>query len=155
MPSEDIKAKLERRARNDVRSFSRLKLDDIDVGLNMLRDLEKHPDGIEQVVGDKFYEPREIAAEIRNKNAHAVLWHPEIERYFFASEMHREAAKTLLGQPRDTAGMQTHLLPTARVEKEGQSLLVLPPNPRRTPSKLLSIAQNSPKNVLAFPEEYF
>ena len=99
MPSEDIKAKLERRARNDVRSFSRLKLDDVDVGLNMLRDLEKHPDGIEQVVGDNFHEPREIAAEIRNKNALAVLWNHEDERHFFASEMHREAAKTLLGQP--------------------------------------------------------
>ena len=95
VPSEDIKAKLERRARNDVRSFSRLKLDDVDVGLNMLRDLEKHPDGIEQVVGDHLYEPREIAAEIRSKNAHAVLWHPEMERYLFASEMHREAAKTV------------------------------------------------------------
>ena len=99
MSPEVIKAKLERRARDDVRSVSRLKLDDVDVGLNMLRDLDKHPHGIEKVVGDNFYEPREIAAEIRNKNAHAVLWHPEMERYFFASEMHREAAKTLLGQP--------------------------------------------------------
>mmetsp|Transcript_214 Transcript_214/g.396 ORF Transcript_214/g.396 Transcript_214/m.396 type:complete len:152 (-) Transcript_214:5-460(-) len=49
MPSEDIKAKLERRSRDDVRSFSRLKLDDLDVGLNMLRDLEQHPDGIENL----------------------------------------------------------------------------------------------------------
>ena len=54
MPSEDIKAKLERRSRDDVRSFSRLKLDDVDVGLNMLRDLEQHPDGIENLLVTTF-----------------------------------------------------------------------------------------------------
>ena len=99
MPIDDIQAKLERRARNDVRSFSRLKLDDVAVGLNMLRDLAKHPNGIEQVVGGNFYQPRKIAAKIREEDAHAVLWHPEKERFFFASEMHREAAEALLRQP--------------------------------------------------------
>ena len=139
MPINAIETKFKRRAQDEVRSFSRLKLDGVDVGLHMLRDLEKQPDGIEKVVGDNFHQLRKIAALIREEDAHAVLWHPEKEQYCFASEMHREAAKALLGEPCDTSGMQTHLLPTASVEKEGQSLLVLPLNPRRAPS--LSIAQ--------------
>ena len=49
----------------------------------------------------KSYEPRKVAAEIRNENAHAVLRHPEKERSFCASEMHREAVKDFLGLPRD------------------------------------------------------
>ena len=99
MAPADIEADFRASARDDVRSFSRLKLDGVDVGLNMLRDLGEHPAGIEKVVKDNFYEPREVAAEIRNKSAHAVLWNPEKKRYFFASEMHREAAKALLEQP--------------------------------------------------------
>ena len=70
---KDIEADFRNGARDEVRSFTRLKLDGVDVGLNMLRDLEKHPDGIEKVVGDNCYEPREIAAEIRSKNARYFL----------------------------------------------------------------------------------
>ena len=100
MAQDAIETKFKKWARDDERSFSHLKLDGVDVGLNMLRDLGKQPAGIEKVVKDNFYEPREVAAEIRSKNAHAVLWNPEKEQYFFASEMHREAAQTLLkGSP--------------------------------------------------------
>ena len=100
MSPADIETKFREWAHDDVRSFSRLKLDAVDVGLNMLQDLVKHPAGLKKSVANNFYEPREIAAEIRNKNAHAVLWHPGKERYYFASEMHREAAQTLLqGSP--------------------------------------------------------
>ena len=99
MAQDAIETKFKKWARDDVRSFSRLKLDGVDVGLNMLRDLGKHPAGIEKVVGDNFYQPRKIAAKIREEDAHAVLWHPEKERFFFASEMHREAAEALLRQP--------------------------------------------------------
>ena len=55
MPIDAIETKFKRRARDEVRSFSRLKLDGVDVGLNMLQDLEKHPDGIETVLGDNIY----------------------------------------------------------------------------------------------------
>ena len=91
---KDIETKLQKRAMRDVVNFSGLT-----VGSQMLQELLSSSTGMEAVVNKKSYEPREIAAEIRNKNAHAVLWNPEDERHFFASEMHREAAKTLLGQP--------------------------------------------------------
>ena len=62
----------------------------------MLQELLKRPAGMEEVLGDIDYQPRDIAAEIRNRNAHAVLWHPTKELYYFASEFHKEAAQTLL-----------------------------------------------------------
>ena len=82
MPIDVIEADFRKRARDEVRSFSRLKLDGVDVDLNMLRGLEKHPDGIEKVVGDNSHQPRKIAALIREEDAHAVLWNPQKKRYF-------------------------------------------------------------------------
>ena len=70
------------------------------VGRQMLQEVLSSPKGMEQVVNNTRYPPREIAAEIRNKGAHAVLWHPTKELYYLASEFHKEAAQTLLkGSP--------------------------------------------------------
>ena len=52
------------------------------VGSQMLQELLSSSTGMEAVVNKKSYEPREIAAEVRNKKAHAVLWHAEKERFF-------------------------------------------------------------------------
>ena len=66
----------------------------------MLQELLKRPAGMEEVVNGTSYPPKEIAAGIRNKGAHAVLWHPTKELYYLASEFHKEAAQTLLkGSP--------------------------------------------------------
>ena len=92
--AEYRQTKLQKRAMRDVVSFSGLT-----VGSQMLQELLNSSTGMEAVVNKKSYQPRKIAALIREEDAHAVLWHPEKERYFFASEMHREAATTLLGQP--------------------------------------------------------
>ena len=77
MSPKDIETKLQKRAMRDVVNFSGLT-----VGSQMLQELLSSSTGMEAVVNKKSYEPREIAAEIRNKNAHAVLWNPEDERYF-------------------------------------------------------------------------
>ena len=94
MSPKDVETDLQKAAMKDVVNFNGLT-----VGSQMLQNLLNSSTGMEAVVKKKCFEPREIAAEIRNKNAHAVLWHPRKKRYFFASEMHREAAKALLEQP--------------------------------------------------------
>ena len=94
MSPADIETKLKKAAMKDVVNFN-----GFTVGSQMLQELLNSSTGLEAVVKKKSFEPRKIAAEIRNENAHAVLWHPEKERYYFASEMHREAAKALLEQP--------------------------------------------------------
>ena len=99
MSAEEIEADFRTTAKKDVVGFVSLTLEGKDVGSQMLQELLKSSTGMEAVVGSVRYEPREIAAEICNKNAHAVLWHPRKKRYFFASEMHREAAEALLRQP--------------------------------------------------------
>ena len=80
--------------------FDRLTVDGEAVGRQMLQELFSSPEGMKEVVNSTPYPPREIAAEIRNKGAHAVLWHPTKRRYYLASEFHKEAAQTLLkGRP--------------------------------------------------------
>lgn len=66
------------------------------VGRQMLQELLPSSAGMKYVVNNTPYPPREIVAEIRNRNAHAVLWHPTKRRYYFASEFPKEAAQTLL-----------------------------------------------------------
>ena len=95
MPIDAIEADLRDKAEGDVAGFASLTLAGKDIGNQILQELLSSRLGMKAVVGRVRYDPREIAAEIRNKNAHAVLWNPQKKRYFFASEMHREAAKTL------------------------------------------------------------
>ena len=100
MSEDAIETKLKEAAEKDVVGFASLTVEGKDVGSQMLQELLKSSTGMEAVVGKIRYEPRKIAALIREENAHAVLWHPEKERYYFASEFHREAAQTLLqGSP--------------------------------------------------------
>ena len=100
MSFADIETAYQRWARNDVVRFGTLAVDGKAVGRQMLQELLKRPAGMEEVLGDIDYQPRDIAAEIRNRNAHAVLWHPTKELYYLASEFHKEAAQTLLkGSP--------------------------------------------------------
>ena len=66
----------------------------------MLQELLRSSAGMVDFLNNTPYPAREIAAEIRNKGAHAVLWHPTKGRYYLASEFHKEAAQTLLkGSP--------------------------------------------------------
>ena len=100
MSPKDVETELKEAAQKDVVGFASLTVEGKDVGSQMLQELLKSSTGMKAVVGKIRYEPRKIAALIREENAHAVLWHPEKKRYFFASEMHREAAQTLLkGSP--------------------------------------------------------
>ena len=99
MLPKDIEAEFRERAHDDVVGFKSLTVDGANVGQQRLHELGQSPTGMTKTVKSVRYDPREIAAEIRNKNAHAVLWNPQKKRYFFASEMQMEAAKTLLGQP--------------------------------------------------------
>ena len=80
--------------------FDRLTVDGKAVGRQMLQELFSSPEGMKEVVNSTPYPARKIAAEIRNEDAHAVLWHPTKRRYYLASEFHKEAAQTLLkGSP--------------------------------------------------------
>ena len=100
MSKDAVEQSFRERAHDDVVGFASLTVEGKDVGSQMLHELSQSPDGMKKTVNSVRYEPREIAAEIRTKNAHAVLWNPEKKRYFFASEFHREAAQTLLqGSP--------------------------------------------------------
>ena len=100
---KDIESDFRERAHDDVVGFKSLTVHGTDVGHQVVHKLSQSPAGMTKTVNSARYEPREIAAETRGENPHAVLWHPRKKRYFFASEMHREAAETLLGQPKDTA----------------------------------------------------
>ena len=83
MPIDAIEADFRNRARDEVRSFTRLKLDGVDVGLNMLRDLEKHPDGIEKVVGDNFLRAKRDCCRNSKQERTCRSVEPSEEAIFF------------------------------------------------------------------------
>ena len=76
--------------------FDSLTVDGRAVGRQMLQELLRSSAGMVDVLNNTRYPARKIAAEIRNEDAHAVLWHPTKRRYYLASEFHKEAAQTLL-----------------------------------------------------------
>ena len=82
MLPKDIEADFRQRAHDDVVGFKSLTVDGANVGQQMLHELGQSPTGMTKTVKSVRYDPREIAAEIRNKNAHAVLWNPQKNRYF-------------------------------------------------------------------------
>ena len=96
----DIETTYEEVATSEVVRFNALSLDGKAVGRQMLQELLRSSAGMVDFLNNTPYPAREIAAEIRNKDAHAVLWHPTKRRYYLASEFHKEAAQTLLkGSP--------------------------------------------------------
>ena len=105
MSFADIETAYEEVAEAEVVRFDSLTVDGRAVGRQMLQEVLSSPKGMKQVVKNTCYSAREIAAELRNKDAHAVLWHPTKRRYYLASEFHKEAAQTLLkGSPWATTG---------------------------------------------------
>jgi len=90
----DIQTGLQKLAEADVVSFKRLTLDGEQVGEQILKALlQSGGAGIGQVVNDTIYQPGEIAKLIRDKKAHAIIWHPTEMRYKFASSLHEKIAK--------------------------------------------------------------
>ena len=90
-----LKERFARQAREDVRSFLNIKLKGIgdtilSAGETILRALLKE-EGDESVdvsnlcAGGEVY-PVDIASRVREKNAHAVIWHPFQKRYKIASD---------------------------------------------------------------------
>ena len=70
-------------------------------GREMLEELLKvYPEGILEVFIGIGLLPKEGATLIRNRNCHAVYFHPLKERFFFASKLHKEVAEAQLGNPR-------------------------------------------------------
>ena len=69
-------------------------------GRQMLQELLKvYPEGIREAFDGIRIFPREVAALIRNKDCHAVYFHPLKKRWFFASQLHKEVAEAQLGNP--------------------------------------------------------
>ena len=90
----DIKVDFHKMAEKDVVNFMSLTLDGKQVGQQILNALlQSGGAGIEAVINTTAYEPREIAKLIRDKNAHAIIWHPTEKLYRFASSLHATIAK--------------------------------------------------------------
>ena len=92
----DIETTYERVATSEVVGFDSLTVDGRAVGRQMLQELLRSSAGMVDVLNNTRYPARKIAAEIRNEDAHAVLWHPTKMEYYLASEFHKEAAQTLV-----------------------------------------------------------
>ena len=87
-------------ATNEGARFIRLQVDPELSGREMLEELLKaYPDGILEVFNGIGLLPKEVATLIRNKNCHAVYFHPLKRRFFFASKLHKEVAEAQLGNP--------------------------------------------------------
>ena len=100
MSFADIETTYEEVATSEVVGFNALSLAGKAVGRQMLQELLRSSAGMVDFLNNTPYPARKIAAEIRNEDAHAVLWHPTKRRYYLASEFHKEAAQTLLkGSP--------------------------------------------------------
>ena len=100
MSFADIETTYEEVATSEVVGFDSLTVDGRAVGRQMLQEVLRSSAGMVDFLNNTRYPARKIAAEIRNEDAHAVLWHPTKRRYYLASEFHKEAAQTLLkGSP--------------------------------------------------------
>ena len=86
----DIKVDFHNMAEKDVVNFMSLTLDGKQVGQQILNALLQSGGA---VINTTAYEPREIAKLIRDKNAHAIIWHPTEKLYRFASSLHATIAK--------------------------------------------------------------
>ena len=89
-----------RDATKEVARFIKLKVDPELSGREMLEELLKaYPEGIPEVFNGIGLLPKEVATLIRNRNCHAVHFHPLKEHFFFASKLHKEVAEAQLGNP--------------------------------------------------------
>ena len=87
-------------ANTEVVRFMKLQIDPELNGRQMLQELFKvYPAGILNTVNGIGILPKEVAALIRNKDCHAVYFHPLKNRWFFASKLHKEVAEAQLGNP--------------------------------------------------------
>ena len=95
-----MKQKYQLAVDDEVRRFMQLEVYPKLYGRQMLQELlTAYPAGIRNVVNGFGIFPREVAALIRDKNCHAVYYHPLKERWFFASKLHKEVAEAQLGNP--------------------------------------------------------
>ena len=86
------------KANEEVVGFMQLQIDPELNGRQMFEKLlQVYPEGIPTVFNGIRLIPAEVAALIRNKKCHAVYFHPLKERWFFASELHKEVAEAQLG----------------------------------------------------------
>ena len=89
-----------RDATNEVARFIRLQVDPELSGREMLEELLKaYPEGIPETFNGIGLIPAEVAKLSGSKKCHAVYFHPLKERFFFASELHKEVAEAQLGNP--------------------------------------------------------
>ena len=87
-------------ANTEVVGFMNLQIDPELNGRQMLQELLKvYPEGIREAFNGIRIFPREVAALIRNKDCHAVYFHPLKKRCFFASKLHKAVAEAQLGNP--------------------------------------------------------
>ena len=95
-PGNQVLAELKRRATEDVAAFM-----EHDPGRLLLDALISNPaEGSAALLkNSKVVKPRPLAEWMRANDAHAVIWHPLQNKFFFASQLHLEAAKSLL--PKD------------------------------------------------------
>ena len=90
-----------RLATKEVARFMELQVHPKLSGREMLEELLKaYPEGILEVFNGIGLNPRRVAKQIRDEDCHAVYFHPLKERFFFASELHKEVAEAQLGNPR-------------------------------------------------------
>ena len=90
-----------RDATKEVMGFVELQVHPKLSGREMLEELLKaYPEGILEVFNGIRLKPRRVATLIRDEDCHAVYFHPLKERFFFASELHKEVAEAQLGNPR-------------------------------------------------------
>ncbi|CAE7259271.1 unnamed protein product [Symbiodinium sp. CCMP2592] len=90
----DIQTRFQEMAVKDVVNFMSLTLDGKPVGRQILKALlQSSGAGIRAVINTTAYEPSEIAKLIRDKKAHAIIWHPTDMLYKFASSLHAKIAK--------------------------------------------------------------
>ena len=101
---QELKQETEAFAKTEVRRFLALKktLDGsvIPIGSNLLTELanskQRGGDGADENSAGEGIVPKMLAGLIRERGAHAVVWHPTQKRYQFASDFHASAAIELL-----------------------------------------------------------
>ena len=121
---QELKKKSEEDAEMQVRDFLDLEVKAVDgsvipIGSNLLTELanskQRGGDGAARYAAGKGIVPKMVAGLIRERGAHAVVWHPTQQRYQFASDFHASAAIELLYQrPAPTALVWVEQLVKAR-----------------------------------------
>ena len=97
MTLETVRQAVAKEVREDVRRFGEIEIKDLPVGKNILQALlsEKRKERGEvgaDCAGARVI-PVDVARQVREMDAHAVIWHPIQKRYQFASDFHWQTAK--------------------------------------------------------------